>query len=81
MVYLKIGSQMMVILEPANIERIMAGSPAATPDRQVMVAYCPDIEWLSEQIVNSDKSIESLERLLEIGLQRKPITRKGMANA
>jgi hypothetical protein len=81
MIYLKVGEQSVLILEPGNIERLIAGSPAVSPDRSMMIAYCPDIEWLGQQIIASDKSVESLEKLLEQGLTRKPITRKGLANA
>jgi hypothetical protein len=81
MIYLKVGAQSVVILEPANVERIVAGLPAVSPDRTVMVAYCPDIEWLTAEITASDKSVDQLNTLLEQGLSRKPITRKGMANA
>ena len=81
MIYLKIGDQAVVILEPANIDRLVAGSPAVSPDKQVMIAYCPDIEWLTNEIIASDKSVDSLNQLLEDGLKRKPVTRKGLANA
>ena len=81
MIYLRVGEQSVSILDQRTSKRIVAGSPAVSPDRSVTVAYCPDIEWLTGEIMSSDKSVDSLNRLLEQGLSRKPITREGRANA
>lgn len=63
-----------LILEPSNIEKMKAGTPAITPDKKVTVAYCPDMEWLQGQIrqasITENITQEVLDRLLNEGLTK-----------
>jgi hypothetical protein len=52
MIYLRIGKQHVVILEPENLERVKT-KPCITPNASVMICYTPDALWLGDQIVVS----------------------------
>lgn len=50
MLYLKLSDDRHVIVfEPTNLDRMRAGQPVVSPDREVFVACVPDLPWLAEQ--------------------------------
>lgn len=80
MIYLKLGGgkrngeneTRLLILEPANIERIKQGLPACSPDKSVFVAYTADSAWLTDEILKlgDDLSAERLTALIEESQKR-----------
>ena len=82
MIYMRIGEQgeqFLIVLEPGNLAEMQEGRPLATPDRQVMVCYTPDVEWLSVELrkLFEGTSFEPVkfDALLKESLKRKPIFR------
>jgi len=80
MIYLKAGEQLVLILEPSNIEKLKNGEPLRTPDRAILIAYCPDIVWLAEKIttiVDDERKLDvaAFDVLLQEGLDRPTIYR------
>lgn len=76
-IYLKTKGQHLLILEPANIERIQKGEPAKSPNNEVAVAYTPDLVWLTEQLKGIDEmDVEKLDTLLKESLKRPAVHRR-----
>lgn len=62
-----------LVLEPGNVERIMAGEPAVSPDQSVIVAYTPDPVWLAEQLIRVDAGdAKAIGRLIDEAAKRPP---------
>ncbi len=40
-----------LILDPERLDKIKAGEPVASPDSLVMIAYCPDPNWMRERLL------------------------------
>lgn len=40
-----------IILDPERLDKIRAGEPVASPDSFVIVAYCPDANWMRERLL------------------------------
>jgi hypothetical protein len=82
-IYMVLGEQRVIVMEPANVEKIKEGNPLIAPDGSVLIAYCPDSEWLaakiSEMIADGNREFgaEQFDALLRDGLKRAPIMRKG----
>lgn len=76
MIYFLARGQSFVILDQDNIERIKNGKPLATPDYSICIAYCPDIAWLSAEMIKimdgRELDLDAFEALLKEGLQRPP---------
>jgi len=72
------SGQHVIILEPANLDKLRAGGFVKTPDdeKSVIIGFAPDIVWTGEQIKvafdESDNSfaVADLERILREGLSR-----------
>jgi len=66
---------LLLILEPANLEKLKLGQPIIKnlnqffpqlPEKvDLMLAYTPDAEWLSEQLANNKNLVDSLSNSLE----------------
>jgi len=73
------NGQRILILEPGNIARIKSGQPLKSPDEQIMIAYCPDIEWLKQTIAPmvalGELDVAVLDATLKEGLKRLPVMR------
>jgi len=74
MIYMKAGGHNLVILEPYNIGKVLEGLIVKSPDNQVLIAYCPDVDWLSKEITKTMGDglldVEKLDKLLQEGLKR-----------
>lgn len=59
--------QHIVILEPENIEAIKAKKYAITADNNIAIAYTPDAEWLTEQLVANASNLDptKLDQLIK----------------
>jgi hypothetical protein len=67
---------LLLILEPANLEKLKLGQPIVKNLNQffpqlsekidLMLAWTPDAEWLSEQLLNGKDLIKSLSNSLEL---------------
>lgn len=79
MIFLSTGNQKLLILEPANIEKIKAGQPLVAPDKSVLIAYSPDAVWAGEQIMKAMQGrrmdVEVLDQILKDGLARPEVMR------
>lgn len=66
MIYLKLNDgRHILILEPGNIQEITSGgNPAASPDKEVVVCYTPDAEWLEKKISERLKELQQSPELL-----------------
>ena len=53
-----------IVLEAGNIERLLAGGSAATPDSEILVTYTPDPVWLADQILAVRDG--DLDRILDL---------------
>jgi hypothetical protein len=42
-----------IVLETPNMEELMKGRPAMTPDGSILIAWTPDPVWLADQILGS----------------------------
>lgn len=82
MIYMILGEQRVIVMEPSNIEKLKDGKPLCAPDGSVLVAYCPDVEWLTSKVsemlgAGREFDIEQFDALLKEGMRRAPILRKG----
>ena len=48
------GLLKIVILEKQNVEEILKGHPAQTPDKSVLIAWTPDPVWLADKLMDCD---------------------------
>jgi hypothetical protein len=83
MLYLRLtDGRHLLILEPGNLRELeRGGNPAVSPDKEVMVAYTPDLEWLTGQVEKRWSEVQSnpeiLVKLLEESQKRPAVdTRK-----
>ena len=79
---MKAGKQNILILEPGNLENLKNGEPIRSPDKEVLVAYCPDIDWLSAEIlklVDEKHQIDAkaFDEIMERGMLRPTVYREG----
>jgi hypothetical protein len=67
MIYLKlVDGRHIVILEPGNLRELeRGGNPAVSPDKEVMVAYTPDVEWLNEKLMECRAELNQSPELLD----------------
>lgn len=72
MIYMSAGDGKLrvVILETANLEEIKSGHPAKTPDGEVLIAWTPDPEWLSEKIIASGGDAQAIGKLIDEASKR-----------
>ncbi len=73
MIYMSLSNgQRVIILDHHNIDGLKAGTPASTDDRHVLIAYTPDIPWLTEELLKLGQELNpfKLEALLKEGLTR-----------
>lgn len=79
MIYMKLtDGRHILILEPGNIkELISGGNPATSPDKEVIVCFTPDAEWLekkiSERLEELQQSPELLADLIAESQKRPPV--------
>lgn len=71
------GKLHIVVLEPQNVEEIMKGHPAISPDRAVMVCYAPDVDWLSRELAKTDGDAQQIAKLIEQAATRPEKRRTG----
>jgi hypothetical protein len=66
-IYLKLtDGRHLLILEPGNIQTLLdGGNPAASPDKEVMVCYTPDPDWLKERMMERWEEVKSSPELFE----------------
>ena len=87
MLTLRFGDTAVVVLEAGNLAQLTAGKPATLPfsaafggdaPRSFVLAYTPDVEWLTDQVLARTKlSMDDPDALLKEGLKRPPIDRSG----
>jgi hypothetical protein len=74
MIYLSVGSrqQRVIILDSHNLDALKEGKPTSSPDKHVLIAYTPDIPWLTDQLIKMvpDLDPQKLQDLLNEGLKR-----------
>ncbi len=72
MIYLKDekGELRIIILETANIEEIMKGCPAYSPDKSVLIAWTPDPVWLADKILDSGGDGPKIAKLIDEAAKR-----------
>jgi hypothetical protein len=69
------------VLEPGNITKIKRGEPLtiAFPERDIFIAFCPDIEWLTAELLKGvaapGSPAKELDELLAEGLSRPEVDR------
>lgn len=73
MMYAQWGDQHVIILDPAEIERIKLGDTVRTPNDSVLFAYTPDLIWLASQCDPKTLTPQKLDDLLRIGRARKEV--------
>lgn len=76
MLYMK-GTSKMIVLEPGNIEQLLAGKALRTPDGSIRIFWTPDPVWLADKIMGSSGDVEEIVRLINESAKRpqKPIDR------
>jgi len=60
----------LLILESANLERLKAGQPIRSVDKEVAVFWTPDVVWLSERIKESNGDMAKIAAAIEEARQR-----------
>lgn len=80
MIYMKAGDQVVVVLEPSNLEKMKDGQPIVSPDKAVLIAYCPDVDWLTAEIAKviddgQKLDVGAFDKLLKDGLDRPTVYR------
>ena len=81
MTYFKtLDGRHVVLLEPAEIKRMMLGARTITPDAEVVVAYTPDAEWTEAQMqaiwnTKTELTPDAFTAILTQGMARKAIDR------
>ena len=91
MIYGMAADRILVIVEPGNIRRLIAGEPIVTQGLdnnlpiQLMLAYTPDIEWVGDEIkraVEDDPdhslAVDVVNRIIQDSLKRPAIDRGTM---
>ncbi len=59
-----------IVLEKQNIESILAGKPAVTQDKSVLIAFTPDPVWLADKIMDTDGDATAIAKLIDEGVKR-----------
>lgn len=70
MLYLQGEGVKVVVLERANIDAILAGKPAKTPDDSVVICFTPDPVWLADKIQGTDGDATAIGRLIDEAARR-----------
>lgn len=78
MIYLITKSnQRIVILEPSNVGQLLSGGLVTAPDKELILAYSPDIQFTADLIKRAvaDESISGAElsRILEESQKREEV--------
>jgi hypothetical protein len=81
-IYMQIGDQYVIIVEPSNLVKLREGLTMKTPDEKILVTFCPDIEWLSaeiEKLLAGGRELDAkkLDELIVVGLSRDLVFRSG----
>lgn len=69
MIYMS-GDVKIMILETANLEELKKGRPAKSPDGTVLVAWCPDVEWLGRELAKSGGDGRRIAELIDEAAKR-----------
>jgi hypothetical protein len=79
----------MLVLEPGNIQKLKAGEPIhrflnefipELPSKvELLFAYTPDIQWVSEQMSKSGKDALNFAEILQDSLHRPEVVRSSRA--
>jgi hypothetical protein len=68
-----------LVLEPGNFTKLKRGEPLTIefPERDVFIAFCPDIEWLTAELLKGAAGSpgKDLDELLKEGLSRPEVDR------
>lgn len=80
MIYIKtIDNKHLLILEPDNLDRLKK-EPLSTPNGDVTVAFTPDINWVSEQLIGIQSvrviTPDDIEDVLKRGSIRQEVRNK-----
>jgi hypothetical protein len=78
MIYMKLSNgRHLLVLEPANLARLQDGEPMVTPNKEIMIAYTPDIVWLTAKLMKVEFGFtpSELDDVLAEALKREPIMR------
>lgn len=69
------GKLKIIVLETKNIEELLKGRPAHSPDNSVLIAWTPDAEWLAQQINNSKGDASKISAAIDAASKRpeKPV--------
>lgn len=77
MIYLTGDGVSIVVLERGNIDEILKGRPAKTPDGKILICWTPDPVWLADKIAGSGGDAKEIGRLIDEASKRpqKPVQR------
>lgn len=70
MIYMTGDGFSIIVLETANLEEIKKGRPAKTPDGKILIAWTPDMVWLSDKLAESGGDGPTIGRLIEEAAKR-----------
>ncbi len=76
------GSGAVIIMEPYEVAQMKQGLPIVTPDGNVMLATCPDMEWFEKEfkamlaITRGEVDPKVLNYMLVNGSTRPEVMRK-----
>lgn len=72
MIYLKSndGAMKIIVLESANLEELLKGRPAKSPDGSVLIAWCPDPVWLADKLLDTDGDAQAIAKLIDEASKR-----------
>lgn len=71
MIYLTSGEVLkIIVLETENIEELQKGRPIKTPDGKVLIAWCPDPEWLVEKLPETGGDARAIAELIDEAAKR-----------
>ncbi len=71
MLYMTSGDGLkIIVLEKQNIEKILAGHPAFTQDKSVLIAFTPDPVWLADKIMDTDGDAVTIGKLIDEAAKR-----------
>lgn len=79
MIYLKTEQgKTMIVLEPVNMQHVIRGGVAHTPDGSAVVLYTPDGPWFAQQLstkIERDGGIspEEIQAIHQEGMKRSPV--------
>jgi len=72
MLYLQGEGLKIIVLEQGNIDQLLQGRPAHTPDKSVLIAFTPDPVWLADRLEDSGGDARKIAQLIDEASKRPP---------